>query len=443
MSLRRRLLIYLLICAPVVWLLAVTASSMRARAEVNELFDTEMIRLARQIQLTLMAVRIEDDAPGVPASPPGGEADLDDLAIAVWDRRGELVLVDREGAQLPARPDGSGFVDITVNGLPWRAYYLQSPQGEWLVAAGQNLHERDELVYDLIGSQLIPWLLMLPILLLAMGWAVREALAPMRAVARELQQRGADDLQAIPVDSAPVELQPMLQAMNGLFERIETTLARERRFTADAAHELRTPLAVLALQWDRLRGASAADEREQAMQALQAGIERMGRLVDQMLRLARLEALSDLPQSAVLDWPVLAREAMSEVLPLAERRAIQFDCLWPASPQAAPPWRGDAHLMTVLLRNLLDNAARYAPQGSTVTLRFGHDRLTVENAGAALSAQDLASLGERFHRPEGQPETGSGLGVSIARRIAGLHGLVLSYHAHADGAGVVAELSRP
>ncbi len=441
MSLRRRLLIYLLVCAPLVWLLAVTASSFRARAEVNELFDTEMIRLARQVQLTLVGVTGNSAGSGVPPSPLGGEADLDDFAIAVWDQQGRIVLVDREGAQLPRQPGDVGFVDLTVNDLPWRAYYLHSPDGRWTVAAGQNLQERDELVYDLIGSQLIPWLLMLPILLLAMGWAVREALAPMRTLATELRQRGADELQPIAVDSAPVELQPMLQAMNGLFERITTTLARERRFTADAAHELRTPLAVLSAQWDRLHGASAAHEREQAMEALRTGIERMGRLVDQLLRLSRLEAARGLPQTAPLDWPALARQAMSEVLPLAERRRIQLDCVWASSAQTAPAWLGDAHLMTVLLRNLLDNAARYAPQGSTVTLRFGTDQLSVENTGPALPAEALARLGERFHRPEGQPESGSGLGVSIVRRIAELHGLVLGYHAGPDGAGVVAELA--
>ena len=442
MSLRRRLLVYLLICAPLVWLLALTASSFRARAEVNELFDTEMIRLARQVQLTLIGVNAEDDQPGVPASPRGGEADLYEMAIAVWDRQGKVVLVDREGAQLPLRPDAVGFVDLTVNAQPWRAYYLQSSDGEWLVAAGQNLYERDELVYDLIGSQLIPWLLMLPILLLAMGWAVREALAPMRAVADELQQRGADDLQPIPVGTAPVELQPMLQAMNELFGRIETTLARERRFTADAAHELRTPLAVLSAQWDRLRGASDAPEREQAMQALRSGIERMARLVDQLLRLSRLEAAQGLAQRQAPDWPAVAREALGEVLPLAERRRIQFDCRWPTAPQLPPAWQGDAALMTVLLRNLLDNAARYAPTGSTVTLQFDAERLTVENEGPALSDAELARLGERFHRPDGQVESGSGLGVSIARRIAELHGLALRYRARPDGTGVVAELSR-
>ena len=439
MSLRRRLLLYLLISAPLVWLLAAGVASVRARTEVNELFDTELIRLARQVQIMRFAGG--EAGQSLPGTPLAGEADLNDLAIVVWDRKGRVLLADHEGTQLPARPDGVGFVNQEVQGQAWRIYYLQSPDGEWTVAAGQYLHERDELVYDLIASQLLPWLLTLPLLLLAMGWAVRAALAPMRAVADDLQQRSADDLHVIPVAPAPAELQPVLQAMNGLFGRIEDTLARERRFTSDAAHELRTPLAVLSAQWDRLHGASDAAEREQAMDQLRRGIARMSRLVDQLLRLSRLEATSGLAQTTALDWPALARLAMGEVLPIAERRQIQLDCVWPAAPQTPPAWQGDAELMTVLLRNLLDNAARYAPAGSTVTLRFGSASVAVENEGPALPPETLARLGERFHRPEGQQETGSGLGVSIVRRIAALHGLALQYRARPDGRGVVAEIS--
>lgn len=445
MSLRRRLLLYLLICAPVVWLLALAGSFLQARTEVNELFDTEMIRLTRQVQLTLMRVGdggVTQGETDMPDPAMRGQADLDSLAIVVWGRDGQVVLADREGAQLPLRPDGAGFVDLKIQQESWRVYYLQSADGRWLVAAGQNLYERDELVYGLIGSQLLPWLVMLPILLVAMGWAVREALAPMHALTDELARRGADELQALPAQSAPVELRPLLEAMNGLFDRITATLARERRFTADAAHELRTPLAVLSAQWDRLHGAREDTERGQAMRALRAGIDRMARLVDQLLRLSRLEAAQGLPQTSELDWPEIARQAMSEVLPLAERRQIQLDCLWPEPPQEPPNWLGDPHLMALLLRNLLDNATRYAPEGSTVSLGFEVDRLRVDNAGPALSDELLARLGERFHRPEGQAESGSGLGVSIARRIAELHGLALSYGARADGTGVEVVLAR-
>ncbi len=441
MSLRRRLMMYLLISAPAVWLLAVAASLYQARAEVNELFDSEMIRLARQIQLTLVGVGPQAFASDSPLTGPGGAADLDDFAVAVWDREGKPVLVDREGAQLPRGADRVGFVDLQINAKPWRAYYLQAPDGAWVVAAGQSLHEREELVFDLIASQLIPWLLMLPVLLAAMGWAVRQALAPVQDLTRDLQHRHAHDLEPVTVAAAPQELRPMLLAMNGLFERISGALQRERRFTADAAHELRTPLAVLSAQWELLDRTTDPDERVRATQALRAGIDRMSRLVDQLLRLSRLDAAESLQKQDLLHWPELAREAMGAVLPVVERRQVQLECLWPDAPGEAPAWRGDPQLMAVLLRNLLDNACRYCPIGGTVTLRFTDDGVSVENQAEGLQLDRHPRLGERFYRPEGQPEAGSGLGVSIAQRIAQLHGLVLSYRALKPGSGWVAELS--
>ena len=164
MSLQRRLLAYLLLCAPIVWAVALVASADRARSEVNELFDTEIIRLARQVQATLVGVSSPGQVLLGPAQ--GGEADLADLAVAVWDAEGRLLLVDREGVQLPRRSDAAGFVEMSFAGDPWRVYYLQSPRGEWLVAAGQRIHERDVLVWNLVSSQLLPWLLVLPVLLL-------------------------------------------------------------------------------------------------------------------------------------------------------------------------------------------------------------------------------------------------------------------------------------
>ncbi|MBK6469281.1 MAG: sensor histidine kinase N-terminal domain-containing protein [Betaproteobacteria bacterium] len=449
MSLHRRLLIYLLLCAPLVWGAALLASADRARDEVNELFDTEIIRLSRQVQATLASMAPDTMTAAPPAAPAsaasangalGSEADLRDLSIAAWNAQGRVLLVDREGVELPRRPDASGFVDMTLGGDAWRVYYLQSPAGEWLVAAGQRMTERDELVWNLLGSQLLPWLLVLPVLLAAMAWAVRQALAPVRTLATELQGRGADDLRPVPTQDAPAELQPLLEAMNGLFVRIESTLARERRFTADAAHELRTPLAVLRAQWDVVRGTTAADARRQAEARLSVGLDRIDRLVTQMLALSRVEATERLSHSRAVNWPALVAQVMNDVLPLAERRGTDLACDWPA--EGIPPFvlNGDADLLAVLLRNLLDNALRYAPASSTVTLRFGAAGLAVHNEGPTLSPEALSRLGERFHRLEGQVESGSGLGVSIAQRIATLHGLALRYRAGPGGQGVVAEL---
>jgi len=440
MSLQRRLLLYLLMSAPLVWGVALLVSADRARHEVNELFDTEIIRLARQVQATLGGLNVPGQV--LPAPEQGGEADLSDLAISVWNAEGRVLLADREGLQLPYRPEATGFVDLSLAGEAWRVYYLQSPRGAWLVAAGQRDGERDELVQDLVGSQLLPWLLVLPVLMLAMAWAVRQALTPVRSLTDEVQRRSAADLKPVSTAQVPTELRPLLSAMNGLFARIEATLARERSFTADAAHELRTPLAVLRVQWDVLNHSADDAERGRAAVNLGKGLDRMDRLVGQLLALSRLEATERLPHRGPVQWPPLVEQAMSDLLPLAERRHIELGCDWPATAESSFALDGDPDLLAVLLRNLMDNAVRYAPEGTEVTLRFTASALTVENDGPPLSAETLAHLGERFHRPAGQVETGSGLGVSIAQRIAALHGLVLRYRPRADGSGVVAELAR-
>jgi two-component system sensor histidine kinase QseC len=232
----------------------------------------------------------------------------------------------------------------------------------------------------------------------------------------------------------------MLAAMNGLLGRIGAALERERRFTADAAHELRTPLAVLRAQWDVHKRAGGEAERARAAAALDAGMDRMDRLVTQMLALSRLDATDRLVQATPLHWPPIVEQAISDVLPLAERRHIEIACDWPPGAEPPLPLRGDAALMAVLLRNLLDNAVRYAPPHSTVTLCFERARLAIDNDAAPLADETLARLGERFHREPGAAGGGSGLGVSIARRVAALHGLELGFRRRAGGRGLVAEL---
>lgn len=443
MSLQRRLLLYLLICAPLVWGVALYESIKQARYEVNEMYDAELIRLARQVQATLRSdAYLPSLSQPLPSkgSAVSTTADVGDLALAVWDANGSLVLSDNEGVQLTRYPEAVGFRNESLRGKPWRIYYLQSATGAWLVAAGQRIKERDELVYSVTASQITPWILVLPALLIAMALAVRRALAPLRGLTTELQARDATDLRLIPNSHAPTELKPLVRAMNGLFQRIDETLARERRFTADAAHELRTPLAVLRAQWDVVRRSAGGAERAQAEAKLTKGMDRLDRLVTQMLALSHLESAVEpsghLSMTTPVQWPQVVEQAISDCLPVAERRHTELACEWPHEGVTPLPLNGDANLLNVLLRNLLDNAVRYAPAGSLVTLRVLPDRLEVDNDGEPLPASQIARMGERFYRPEGQQEFGSGLGVSIVQRIAALHGLTVVIGARTDGSGV-------
>ncbi|CAN5487582.1 quorum sensing histidine kinase QseC [soil metagenome] len=441
MSLQRRIVLYLMIAAPLVWLAALVITINRAGLEVNELYDTTTIRLALQVQATLPDSAAELGSHRVPEARTGtGQADLHDLATAVWDSTGQLRIADREGVTLPYLRDAVGFVDQELQGQPWRTYYLQSSNGQWLVAAAQRVNERNDLVYALTVSQLVPWLLVLPILLVVMALAIRQGLSPLRQLSAALGERAASDLSPVQQERAPAELKPLVSAMNGLFVRMDALLTKERRFTADAAHELRTPLAALSAQWDVVQHASGDVERRIAEQRHAAGLARMDRLITQLLAMSQVDTTRQLPMVSDIDWRSITEIAFGDCTLLAERRQIELVCEWPPQQADAMPLRGDPALIGVLVRNLLDNATRYAPPGSAVVMRIGAASIEVENRGPVLSESDFAAFGTRFSRRAGQRETGSGLGISIAQRIAQLHGLLLSFGPGADGSGVRAVL---
>lgn len=443
LGLRARALAYTMVAAPLVWMLAVAITVHSAYNEIDELFDSQLVRIARQVQTLLPSASIGQLALGgaeplAPAGSAAGAADLKDLSVAVWNAEGQVLMADREGVTLPRLPDAAGFRDLQVGSADWRVYYLQSSHGRWLVAVGQSLHERDELVGGLLLAQILPWLLMLPLLLLVMGAALRSALQPLASLSQALAQRDPQGLDPLPAAELPPDLRPLVEAMNGLFARIDNTLARERRFTADAAHELRTPLAGLRAQWDaaRLQGGPPGAGLDKIGQ----GLDRLARLVQQMLALARVEHLEHLGPVQAVDWPAVVATVVDGLWPQAEAAGVDIEVLDLAADTL--PLQGDAALLGVLLRNLLDNALRHAPRGSTVTLQGGPGRLSVLDRGPGVTPEQLARLGDRFYRPEGQAGSGSGLGLSIVRRIAALHGLAVQWGPRADGPGFAVQIRR-
>jgi two-component system sensor histidine kinase QseC len=420
-----------------------------ARHEINELFDTQQIRFAQQVLVILPQDPSQIGMANAPRLPfvagDHGNAELKELAVAVSSGDGRLLLTDREGVQLP-QSAVPGFASVVIEGEPWRVYTLVSPDGVWRVAVGQMSEERDELLWDLLASQALPGLLALPLLLFAMAWAVQRALRPLDALSADLQARTATDLQPVDARAAPGELQPLLAAMNALLARVDQALANERRLTADAAHELRTPLAALRAQWEAAQAATDPSVRARAQQQVGAGVERLSHLVDQLLQLARAEGedAARVGTLAPIDWRRVVEAALSDCLPLIDATGSEVEVDWPDHGVTPLPLTGSEPLMTTLLRNLIDNALRYAPPRSMVRVRFSGEALSVEDNGPGLGPEALARLGDRFYRPPGQAQPGSGLGMSIVRRIAELHGLALriANRAAAEGSGLRVELRR-
>jgi two-component system sensor histidine kinase QseC len=296
---------------------------------------------------------------------------------------------------------------------------------------------RDEIVEAMGESLLWPLAAALPALALAIWLGVGSGLRPLRELREQLGRRGASDLAPLDAAHAPAEIEPLVAELNRLFGRIDAALARERRLTADAAHELRTPLAVLSTQAQVARRATDDASRNEALDALVAGAERAARLVEQMLTLARLES-GPTTAAARLELREVVRAAMAEAAGAALAKGIELELA------EGPPVEieGHAGLLGVLARNLLDTAVGYTQPGGRVDVSVNPGPvLEVRDNGPGVPAQELSRLGERFHRLAGQDEAGSGLGLSIVLRIAELHGGRVRFSPGLDGRGLAVSVS--
>jgi signal transduction histidine kinase len=304
-------------------------------------------------------------------------------------------------------------------------------------------HARDEIVEALGESLVWPLAAALPALALAIWLGVGAGLRPLGELRRELARRGPGDLARLDAARTPVEIEPLVAELNRLFGRIDEALERERRLTADAAHELRTPLAALSTQAQVARRATSDAARNEALEAIVAGSERAARLIEQMLTLARLESGQGKGAMQRADLRALARAALADAAPFALEKNIDLALEDGAASEVA----GYPGLLDVLLRNLVDNAVRYTPPGSKVRVEVGGEarmaRLVVSDNGPGVPSPELGRLGERFHRLAAPGETGSGLGLSIVLRITDLHRGRVRFAPSPGGTGLAVSVELP
>lgn len=421
-SLQGRLLLLVLSLVTVVWCAATVLTWYQARHELDELLDSHLAQGAAMLVVRQVHDLDEDD----------GLAEMPQLhryaarvAFQVW-HRGQLVMRSQNVAARPMSAQVQGFSTVEIDGHSWRVFAAQGGSQHMQVFVGEELRSRREILWALMRSLAVPMAVMLPLLGVATWLAIREGLRPLRRLSQRVAHRAPDDLTPI-ADAAPVvELVPLASALDGLLVRVGELLSAERRFTADAAHELRTPIAGVRAQAQVALSATDDGERRHALTQTVAGCDRLTRLVEQLLMLARLEAD---PQAlrAALDLPALTRQVVGDLAGQAMSR--HQDLAVEGVGQVGV--QGSDTLVAVLLRNLIDNASRYSPDGARVLVRVDRDAsgallLTVEDSGPGVSEADLPRLGERFFRVLGSGQSGSGLGWSIVRRIAMLLSLRVS-----------------
>ncbi len=438
-SLQRRLLALLLGGVTIGWLVTMSFSYYDAHHEIDELFDAQLAQAAQ----TLLALASEyDDDDDIAELSGDGHKYQKKIVFQLWDNQGHLLLRSREAPTTPLTATDGFSEQVNGQGERWHYFRQWDTQHQLHVQVGENHEVREELSGNIVLRMLAPAVFGLPLIGLWVWFAIRRGIAPIAAVTEQVAGRAPEHLNALAPVTAPQEIRPLIDALNDLFGRVEGALDNERRFTADAAHELRTPLAAIVAQVQVARRARDEAEREQALMQIAASGRRAGRLVEQLLLLARLDPTAGLHKEQVrLDQ--LAAEVCADHGSMALDKNITLELDAPGEVSV----HAHADLLRILLRNLLDNALRYTPAGGKVgvgvTAQADGVCLTVSDSGPGIPPAERENVMRRFHRLAGQETEGSGLGLSIVARIAELHGAQLMLENVADNGRLRVQLTLP
>ena len=430
-SLKQRLLVLALAAITLVWLGATAFTYHDAREEFDEVLDAHLAQAAALLVVQATHELDELETEHTPLLHKYARR----VAFQVWEKGQQLRLHSANAPQQPLASRERGFSDNIIDGKRWRVFSTWDESGEYLIHVAERSDVREELARDIAGNLMRPLWFSLPLLALLLWIAVMRGLRPLDKLAREVEQREPDNLAALDASTAPREVVPLIERLNRLFTRIEASMQKERRFTADAAHELRTPVAAIKAQAQVARGASGEAERIHALDNAILGCDRAAHLIDQLLTLARVDTL-DRSMAEPCRLRDIGAETIAALAPAALETGVQLELLADNDTTV----NGNPGLLRVLLRNLIDNSVKHTAPGTTVQVNIADEHgtvcLSVSDNGPGIPEQERARVLERFYRPLGTQASGSGLGLSIVKRIAEVHDATLQMLPVSEGQGL-------
>jgi two-component system OmpR family sensor kinase len=431
-SIQRRLLLALLL----VLLLGAVVTALvvfhEARAEANVLFDEQLRQIAQSLPSQLVQ-------PGTtPRSSVGN--DIDGVVVQIYNLNGERLYLSHPDALLPPRIV-LGFSNGASTQGEWRVYSALFVDN--VIEVAQPMRVRSELAAAVALRTAAPLVALVPVLALLIWFTVGRGLAPLRDLARAVSSRSADALDPLPTAKLPAEVTPLVLEINLLLDRVQSALAAQRAFIADAAHELRTPVTAIDLQLQLAERALDVEAMRAALTPLRAGLARSQRLIEQLLTLARNQPEASTLERDRFDLQAMAREVLAELAPFAIRKGSELEL----ADHAPLFFGGNQEALRVALANLVDNALRYTPGGARVLVHLEagteHVAMVVEDNGPGLAADEAERVFDRFYRGRGAKETGSGLGLSIVERIVQRHGGSIHLAQSPWGQGLSVQLLLP
>ena len=390
-----------------------------AIGDANELQDDQLKHVASLINRHYLPIAQAEAQKNVPDTDPHSR-----FIVQRLPARGAAAPASTAGSlALPADlPDG--IQTVTVGHDTWRLF-VRTLDTETRVVIGQPTTDREEITQDIALRTLMPFMVLLPLLLLLSGVLIRQIFKPLKQLTADLDRRAEQDLRAVSDAHVPSEIRPFVMAINHLLSRVAQSMALQRRFVANAAHELRSPLTALSLQAERLEAADMSAEARERLGALQNGLDRTRALLNQLLALARAQETAE-PAVAAVSIRQVFRQVLEDSMPLAEARHIDLGVVGDADAWVA------AHEvdLKILIKNLVDNAIRYTPIGGRVDVSVqtspNHVTLQVDDTGPGIPEHERERVFDPFYRVLGNDEAGSGLGLSIVKTIAARLGAAIS-----------------
>jgi two-component system sensor histidine kinase TctE len=452
-TLRRQVLVWVSIPLGVLWLVSAFNDYDIAKRFVNIAYDRALLESALDIgrQVRVLRGRVYVDLPEVAVqmlrSRQSGR-----FYYLVTGPDNEYVTGEPDLKPSQTTPSGqAAYYNDSYRNQPIRVAVVKLPveteevRGQVTVQVAETLTSRADLLREVLLRMALPQALLAIVAGVVIWVAVGRGLAPLSALRRDIEQRSHRDLSALPVANVPAEVRPLVESTNGLLHRLSAVLAAQQRFIADAAHQLRTPIAGLRTQTELARRQSSPVEVEAALAQLQTAAERTTHLINQLLSLARAEPSADHTQPMEkLDLGVLARDVTTERVPRALARDIDLGFEGGDEP---PRVAGDDFLLREMLGNLIDNAIHYTQPGGHVTVRVARAKdsalLSVEDDGPGIPESEREAVLERFHRVLGTGVEGAGLGLSIVREIVTRHGGHIRLLSGHDNRGTLALVTLP
>ncbi len=414
-----------------------------ASEEISEIYDSNLTTTAQELWLLAHADtngnRLTVDPRAMHMTPDDQDA-LDDYArwrrFRVW--KGHALLIASDNSPPPdSGRHPRGFVTIRLKDETWRVYTMRSPGDDTIVEVSEKFEARSEVTGRIVWGVSLPLLFVLPVIGLLVWLGVRWGLRDLRRFASGVGARTPEHLSPID-ETVPAELEPLAQALNQLLAKLQRSLAQERLFTDNAAHELRTPLAALSVQAEVVRNAPPGPERDAMLDDFSQGVRRTSVLLDQLLTLARLQ------HATTEAAPVTLREVAAEAIATAYPRALGRRIELSLSGETDVTFRTRKAMAAMLLGNLLDNAIKYSPEGSavevTIAVEDGDPVVLVRDHGPGIPEAEREAVFKRFYRGKGRTEPGSGLGLAIVRTICDLLPADIALMTPEDGQGLCAKV---